>query len=392
MFQTATLQAAVKSVREEVIHWRRYLHANPELSFHEEKTSQFVYDTLLSFGNLEVTRPTKYSVMARLVGSQPGKTIGIRADMDALPIQEENTFDFVSKTPGVMHACGHDGHTAMLLGAAKVLAGFQEHIKGEVRFFFQHAEEYFPGGAKEMVEAGVMKGVDFVIAAHLMSHIDFGKVGITYGPMMAAPDAFWITINGKGGHGGMPDQTTDSIAIVAQVVTNLQHIVSRNTDPLDNLVVSIGKFVGGEAANVIANSVEINGTVRSFDEKVRASVPVLMERIVKGITEAHGATYEFTYMNGYMPVINDDEVTKKIEETVREVYGADTVEITRPSMGAEDFSAFQKEAPSAYFLIGARNEAKEIVYPHHHPRFTVDEDALAYGVRIFANAVWKFLG
>lgn len=392
MYQAATLQAAAESVREEVIHWRRYLHANPELSFHEEKTSQFVYDTLLSFGNLEVTRPTKYSVMARLVGSQPGKTIGIRADMDALPIQEENTFDFVSKTPGVMHACGHDGHTAMLLGAAKVLAGFKEHIKGEVRFFFQHAEEYFPGGAKEMVEAGVMKGVDFVIAAHLMSHLDFGKVGITYGPMMAAPDAFWITINGKGGHGGMPHQATDSIAIGAQVVTNLQHIVSRNTDPLDNLVVSIGKFIGGEAANVIAHSVEINGTVRSFDEKLRASVPVLMERIVKGITEAHGATYEFTYMNGYMPVINDEEVTKKIEETVREVYGADTVEITRPSMGAEDFSAFQKEAPSAYFLIGAKNEAKGIVYPHHHPRFSVDEDALAYGVKIFANAVWKFLG
>ncbi|WP_103110516.1 M20 family metallopeptidase [Brevibacillus reuszeri] len=392
MYRSAALQAATENVKEEVIQWRRYLHENPELSFEEEKTSQFVYDTLSSFGNLEVTRPTKYSVMARLIGSQPGKTLGIRADMDALPIQEENTFEFTSKIPGKMHACGHDGHTAMLLGAAKVLSAFKDQIKGEVRFFFQHAEEYFPGGAKEMVEAGVMKGVDFVIAAHLMSHVDFGKVGITYGPMMAAPDAFWITINGKGGHGGMPHQTTDSITIGAQVVTNLQHIVSRNIDPLDNLVVSIGKFVGGEAANVIANSVEINGTVRSFDEKVRASVPVLMERIVKGITEAHGATYEFKYLNGYMPVINHDEVTRVIEDTVREVYGEDTIEIQRPSMGAEDFSAFQKEAPSAYFLIGARNEEKGIVYPHHHPRFTVDEDAFDYGVKIFANAVFKFLG
>ncbi|WP_078412367.1 M20 family metallopeptidase [Priestia abyssalis] len=388
---TITFNSAIESIKKEVIEWRRHLHQNPELSFHEEKTSQFVYDTLLSFGNLEVTRPTKYSVMARLVGAQPGKTLGIRADMDALPIQEENTFEFVSKTPGVMHACGHDGHTAVLLGTAKVLSGMKEQIKGEVRFFFQHAEEYFPGGAQEMVDAGVMEGVDYVIGAHLMSDLEIGKVGVTYGPMMAAPDGFFITIKGKGGHGSAPHQTIDSIAIGAQVVTNLQHIVARNTDPLDNLVVSIGKFVAGEAANVIADSVEINGTVRHFDLKFRESVPILMERIVKGITEAHGASYEFNYLTGYRPVINDDEVTKVIEETVREVYGDETLVYEKPKMGAEDFSAFQQKAPSTYFIIGARNEEKGIIYPHHHPRFDIDEDAMEYGVNIFVNAAFKFL-
>lgn len=269
----------INSIKDEVIAWRRYLHQNPELSFQEEKTAQFVYDKLLSFGNLEITRPTKYSVMARLIGSEPGQTLAIRADMDALPIPEENDFDFVSKVPGVMHACGHDGHTAMLLGTAKILSKMQNQIKGEVRFFFQHAEEYFPGGAKEMVEAGVMDGVDVVIAAHFMSTVEIGKLGITYGPAMAAPDGFWINIKGKGGHGSAPHETIDSIAIGAQVVTNLQYIVSRNVDPLDNHVISIGKFVGGEAANVIANTVEISGTVRSFDTKYRETVPVLMERV-----------------------------------------------------------------------------------------------------------------
>ncbi|MGE7764979.1 M20 family metallopeptidase [Peribacillus sp. NPDC096540] len=388
---TLTLNSAIEGVREDVINWRRHFHQYPELSYHEAKTSQFVYETLESFGNLEVTRPTEYSVMARLIGSQPGKTLGIRADMDALPIEEENSFNFISQTPGVMHACGHDGHTAMLLGTAKILSGMKDHIKGEVRFFFQHAEEYFPGGAQEMVDAGVMDGVDYVIAAHLISTLEFGKIGILYGPAMAAPDGFHITIKGKGGHGSAPHETIDSIAIGAQVVTNLQHIVSRNTDPLDNLVLSIGKFVGGEAANVIANSVEISGTVRSFDLKFRDSMPVLMERVLKGITEAHGASYEFEYLCGYRPVINNDEVTKVIEDTVREIYGDEAIDFPKPQMAAEDFSAFQQKAPSSYFIIGAGNKEKGIVYPHHHPRFTFDEDAMEYGVKIFTNAVFKFL-
>ncbi|MCC0563587.1 amidohydrolase [Brevibacillus borstelensis] len=391
MTTTATLNQEAEQLKEQVIAWRRYLHQNPELSFHEEKTAQFVYDTLVSFGSLDVTRPTKTSVMARLIGSQPGRVLAMRADMDALPITEENTFAFVSTNPGVMHACGHDGHTAMLLGTAKILSGMKDRIKGEVRFLFQHAEELFPGGAEEMVQAGVMDGVDMVIGTHLWAPMEFGKVGICPGPMMAAPDTFYITIIGKGGHAALPHQTVDSIAIAAQVVTNLQHIVSRNTDPLDNLVISVTQFIGGTTHNVIPGSVSICGTVRSFDQKLRDSVPALMERVVKGITEAHGATYEFKYEYGYRPVINDEEVTRLMESIVTETLGEEWIDHMKPNMGGEDFSAFQQKAPGCFFYVGAGNQQKGIVYPHHHPRFTVDEDALEVGVKIFVNAAHKIV-
>ncbi|MGF9906214.1 M20 family metallopeptidase [Brevibacillus porteri] len=386
-----TLNKAVEEIKDQVIAWRRYLHENPELSFHEEKTAQFVYETLLSFGNLEVSRPTKNSVMARLIGSQPGKVLAMRADMDALPITEENTFEFVSKNPGVMHACGHDGHTSMLLGTAKLLSGMKDQIKGEVRFFFQHAEEVYPGGAEEMVQAGVMDGVDMVIGTHLWSTMEFGTVGICPGPMMAAPDTFWITVLGKGGHAALPHETIDSIAIAAQVVTNLQHVVSRNADPLDNLVLSVTQFVGGTTYNVIPGAVEICGTVRSFDKNLRESVPGLMERVIKGITEAHGAGYKFKYEFGYRPVINDAEVTKLMEEVVEESLGAEWVEHMRPTMGGEDFSAFQQKAPGCFFYVAAGNKEKGITYPHHHPRFTIDEDALEVGVKMFVNAARKIV-
>jgi amidohydrolase len=388
---SVNLNQLAEETKEQVIAWRRHLHQNPELSFHEEKTSQFIYDTLQSFGNLEISRPTKTSVVARLIGPEPGKTLAIRADMDALPIQEENTFEFASQNPGVMHACGHDGHTAMLLGTAKILSGLKEHIKGEVRFFFQHAEELYPGGAEEMVEAGVMDGVDLVIGTHLWSPIEKGKVGVVYGSMMAAPDTFWITVNGKGGHAALPHQTIDSIAVAAQVVTNLQHIVSRNTDPLDSLVVSVTQFVAGTTHNVIPGSVKLWGTVRSFDPALRESVPARMERIVKGITEAHEATYDFKYEFGYRPVINDNEVTAVIEETVREVFGEEALDMMRPNMGGEDCSAFMEKAPGCYFYVGAGNEEKGITYPHHHERFTIDEDALEIGVKTFLHATFKFL-
>jgi amidohydrolase len=387
-----TFDKHVEDITSDVVWWRRHLHRNPELSFQEEQTAQFVYETLQSFGDsLELSRPTPTSVVARLIGARPGRTIAIRADMDALPIEEENDFEFVSRTPGVMHACGHDGHTAMLLGTAKILSGMKEGINGEIRFLFQHAEELYPGGAKQMVDAGVMEGVDVVIGTHLWAPLEIGKIGVAYGAMMGAPDTFWITIKGKGGHGAMPHQAVDSIAIGAQVVTNLQHVVSRNTDPIDNVVVSVTKFTGGTAHNVIPGCVEMLGTVRTLDPEIRKKVPELMERVVKGVTEAHGATYEFEYQFGYRPVINDEEVTRVIAETVHDVFGEETLEMVRPNMGGEDFSALQQKAPGTFFWVGAGNEEKGITYPHHHPRFTIDEDALPYGVKMFLNATFRLL-
>jgi amidohydrolase len=387
-----TLDALVEEVSEEVVAWRRYLHRNPELSFQEEETARFVYETLQTFGNtLELSRPTPTSVVARLIGAKPGPTLAIRADIDALPIEEENDFEFVSRNPGVMHACGHDGHTAMLLGTAKILSEMRDRIRGEVRFLFQHAEELYPGGAQQMVDEGVMEGVDVVIGTHLWAPLEIGKIGVAYGAMMGSPDTFWITIKGKGGHGAMPHQAVDSIAIGAQVVTNLQHVVSRNTDPIDDVVVSVTKFTGGTTHNVIPGCVEMLGTVRTLDPEVRKKVPELMERVVKGITEAHGASYEFKYQFGFRPVVNDEEVTRAIEETVQEVFGEETLELVRPNLGGEDFSALQQAAPGTFFWVGAGNKEKGITYPHHHPRFTIDEDALPYGVKMFLNATFRLL-
>ncbi|MBM7644235.1 amidohydrolase [Scopulibacillus daqui] len=385
------LKQLVADIAPEVIRWRRHLHANPELSFEEEKTAGFVFETLKSFGNIELTRPTKTSVVGKIKGDFPGKTLAIRADMDALPIKEENTFEFASKNPGVMHACGHDGHTSMLLGAAKILSQLKAHLRGEIRLIFQHAEELFPGGAEELVNAGVMDGVDWVIGAHLWSPLEYGKIGIVYGPMMAAPDTFHIVVKGKGGHAAIPHAAIDSIAVASQVVTNLQHVVSRNTNPLDSLVLSVAKFIGGTAHNVIPGSVELTGTIRSFNPELRDQVPELMERVIKGVTSAHGADYEFNYEKGYRPVINHAEVTKIVEKTVKNVYGSDSIKHMAPSMIGEDFSAYQQAAPGMFFYIGAGNEDKGMIYPHHHARFTIDEEALEKGVNIFVHAAFHFL-
>ncbi|MCL6454279.1 MAG: amidohydrolase [Alicyclobacillus sp.] len=388
----ADAEQMLQQVTEEVVRWRRHLHQNPELSFQEQQTSQFVYETLRSFGELELSRPTPTSVVARLIGRQPGPVLAIRADMDALPITEENDLEFASTNPGVMHACGHDGHTAMLLGVAKVLSGLKDKLRGEVRFLFQHAEELFPGGAQELVKAGVMDGVDCVIGIHLWSPLQVGRIQVRAGAFMAAPDVFYITIKGKGGHAAQPHLTVDSIAIAAQVVTNLQHVVSRNVDPLDPVVLSVTQFHSGTAHNVIPESVEMVGTVRSFKPELRDEVPEKMERIVKGITEAHGASYEFRYEHGYRPVINDEQLTGRVRAALVETFGPDVVVEGDPTMGGEDFSAYQQLVPGTFFYVGAGNAEKGIIYPHHHPRFNVDEDALPIGVRAFVSVALHLLG
>jgi amidohydrolase len=386
-----TIDGLLDDVRPDVIRWRRHLHRNPEPSFQEEQTSQFVHERLESFPALQVSRPTRTSVMGRLRGGRPGPVLAIRADMDALPIQEENDFEFASQRAGVMHACGHDTHTAMLLGTAKALSALREQLPGEVRFLFQHAEELFPGGADEMIEAGVMDGVDAVIGAHVWSPLEVGRIGIVYGPAMAAPDTFWITVHGRGGHAALPHQTVDPIVVGAQVVSGLQHVVSRSIDPLSTVVVSVTQFVAGTTHNVIPGTVEMQGTVRSFEPALRARLPELMERHVKGITEAHGATYDFKYQYGYRVVVNEPRITGVIESVVRDVLGASAVDRMKPNMGGEDFSAFQEKAPGCFFFIGGGNTGKGIVHPHHHPRFTVDEDALHLGVTVFVNAALRLL-
>lgn len=378
-------------VKQQVIEWRRHLHQHPELSFQETNTSKFIYDTLLSFKELEVYRPTKTSVIARLHGSSSGKTLAIRADIDALPILEETKHDYVSKSPGIMHACGHDGHTAILLGTAKILSLLKNHIKGEIRFIFQHGEEQLPGGAKEIIATKALENVDFIIGAHLWVPIDQGKVFTKTGPLMASADVFKIVIQGQGGHSAEPHFTTDALSIGTQVVNNIQHIISRNIDPFENAVVSVTKFTAGTSHSIIPDTAELVGSVRSFNQKVRNTVPEKMENIVKGVTSAHGATYKFHYQMGYDPVINDNEPTQIVKEAIQDILGDETLIEQKPMMISEDFSAYQKEAPSCFFLIGAGNKDKGIVYPHHHPKFDIDEESLDIGVKVFTQSAIHFL-
>ncbi|WP_053362738.1 amidohydrolase [Bacillus sp. FJAT-27251] len=376
------IQQQIEEVYKDVIEWRRYLHQNPELSFEEVQTAQYVYDLLESFGGFELSRPTKTSVLARLKGTRPGKVIALRADMDALPVQEETGLPFASAKKGVMHACGHDAHTSMLLGAAKILKDCKEELSGEIIFIFQHAEELPPGGAKEMVAAGVLDGVDEVVGIHLMSTIPFGTIGVRHGAITSASDVFEITVKGKGGHASTPELTVDPLATGAQIVTGLNHIVSRSVAPLDAAVVSVTKFHGGGTAlNVIPDTVEIGGSVRTLDNGVRELIKTRITEIAEGIAKANGAEALVEYMYGYNPVINEKEVTDKVASVIEEHFPERKLDWIDPMLGGEDFSAFSDEKPGCYIMIGSGNSEKGITYPHHHPKFDLDEAAMKDGLK-----------
>ncbi|MHB1576593.1 MAG: amidohydrolase [Candidatus Dormibacteria bacterium] len=371
----------VIAVRDDVVAWRRHLHAHPELGFQEHETARYVAQVLQEIGGLEITHPTATSVLARLRSTRPGRTIALRADMDALPVAEETGLPFSSQVPGVMHACGHDGHTAILLGAARLLSARREDLGGEVRFIFQHSEELAPGGAQELVAAGVMDGVEMVAGEHLRSLLEVGQVALSSGPVQAAADEFRISIKGEGGHAAYPQLAVDSVAIGAEVVSALQHVVSRQTDPFDTLVLSVTMFHAGTAENVIPPVAEMVGTVRAFREELRRQTEGRMDKIIRGITQGHGADYSFQYQYGYQPVVNDERVTGIVREALTRSLGEGSVIPATPTMGAEDFSAYQKMAPGVFFYVGAGNRAKGLTRQHHHGLFAIDEDCLGIGVQ-----------
>ena len=382
---TATPRLVSDDLAARTIAWRRHLHANPELSFEEHETSAFVEETLRSFGGLEIERPAGTAVVARLHGARPGNVVVLRADMDALPIHEENDVPYVSTRPGVMHACGHDGHTAMLLGAAQLLCERRDELAGEVRFVFQHAEELPPGGARGVVDSGVIEGAALVAGVHLLSGLETGKVSSVAGPVMAAADLFTLDIIGRGGHGANPHETVDPVVIAAQVIVNLQQIVARETDPFDSVVVSVTTLAAGVARNVIPGSVRLGGTVRTLSTSRRAEVRDAMERVIAGVTSAHRATYAFDFEVGYDPVVNDLEASAAVRQAAIDELGESALAEFPPVMGGEDFSAYGEVAPAAFFWIGSGNEELETTFPHHHPRFDIDEAALRDGVAVFVR-------
>lgn len=370
------LNKGIESLFEEIVQIRRHLHENPELSFQEVNTPAFIAEYHRKLGHEVRTNVGSRGVVATLKGKKPGKTVALRADFDALPIQDEKDVPYKSKVPGVMHACGHDGHTAALLGLAKVLNRLQDELAGTIVFIHQHAEESAPGGAIEMIRDGCLDGVDYIFGTHLWSTEPLGKIQYRPGPVMAAADRFEITIHGHGGHGAMPHTTKDAIVIASQLVINLQQLVSRRVNPLKSAVLSIGHFEAINAFNIIADTAKLLGTVRTFDEDLRKHMETEIKRIVDGTCMAHDVTATYEYFRGYPPVVNHEEETLAVAEIAKNVPGVTEVELMEPHMGGEDFAYYLQKVKGAFFFTGAKNPNWEIAYPHHHPKFDIDERAL----------------
>jgi len=375
----------------EMVGWRRYLHQHPELSFQEFRTAEFVANHLREWG-LEVrTQVGGNGVIGLLRGAGQGPTVALRADMDALPIQDEKSCEYASLVQGVMHACGHDAHTSTLLGIAKVASQLKDKLKGNLVFLFQHAEETTPGGAKSMIEAGALEGVDAVFGVHLWTPFPVGHVYAKAGPMMAAPDEFTIRIQGKGGHGGLPHQAVDSIHVGAQVVVNLQSIVSRQVDPIEPCVVSIGSFHAGSSFNVIAETSSLNGTVRTFSSELQAEVKERMGRIVDSVCSMYGASYMFDYKMGYPPVVNDANEAARFVKVGAELFGEDYTHEAPLVMAGEDFSYYLHHRPGCYMFVGAGNVEAGIVHPHHHPRFDIDERSMLNAAKLLIGMALDYM-
>ena len=377
----------VQKILPQCVEWRRKLHQKPELAFREEATTEFLVHELSLIPGLALSRPTKTGVIADLAGAFPGKRIGIRADIDALPITEETGLPFASQTPGVMHACGHDGHTAMLLAAVRLLAEKRSELHGSVRFIFQHAEELPPGGAAEMTAAGVADGLEELYGFHLSSNYPTGKFGLRAGAMTSATDRFDITVVGKGGHSAFPETCVDPVVTAAQIILALQTIVSRNIRAVEPAVVSVCMLSAGQAYNIIPGEVQITGSTRTFDAGTRDLLPERMEAIAKGICDAAGAGYRFSFERGYASVVNDRALTVQTRQLLTNVFGEEAVFDIEPLMPGEDFSAFLTKCPGCFVELGARSEEKGCVNPHHNSRYLMDEDALGYGVEFLYHLV-----
>ncbi|MDO7905268.1 M20 family metallopeptidase [Paenibacillus sp. JX-17] len=366
-----------------MVSWRRYLHQHPEVSFHEQETSAFVAGKLEELG-LEVRRNVGgHGVLAVLRGGRPGPVVMLRADMDALPIQDEKDCEYRSLKDGAMHACGHDGHTSILLGTASYYSKIRDQVEGEIRFLFQPAEELLPGGAVQVISDGVLEGVDVIYGIHLWTPIPVGNAASLAGPIMAAADDFYIEITGKGGHGGMPQVTNDSVVAGSALVMQLQSVVSRSVDPLKPAVLTIGTIQGGSAQNVIAETCRLSGTVRTFDEDTREVMKQRVHDMTSHIAASYGTRAEINYIMGYPPVVNDTGEAARFFKEAVDVFGSEHVVESPQLMPAEDFAYYLRQRPGCFMFVGAGNPDKNAIYPHHHPKFDFDEDAMLHAVKLF---------
>jgi amidohydrolase len=384
------IRPEIQKLEKEIITLRRDFHRHPELGFEVQRTAGVIADQLQTLGLEVKTGVGKTGVVGEIVGAKPGPCIALRADMDALPIQETNNVSYRSEIPGVMHACGHDGHTAMLLGVARVLAGWREKLRGTVRLIFQPAEEG-EAGAVAMIADGCLEGVDEIYGLHLWNYQSYGEVGVKEGPILAAADKFEIVVKGTGGHGAAPQGTVDAIVVAAEIISTLQTIVSRNTNPLESTVVSVGKISGGHNFNVIADKVTLQGTVRAYTETNRQMVKKRLQDILNGFEQVHGAEIDLHYDDKYPPTVNAPLPTEKVFEAAREIVGS-KAGTPYLSMGGEDFSYYTQQVPGCFFFVGSAPQDQDVgSVPHHCSHFDFEEQAMLVGSSILIQLIENLL-
>ena len=380
---------SAEQFKEKIVSWRREVHAYPEVAWTETKTGNMVAEELKNLG-IEVTRIAEIGVVGLLKGEKTGKTVALRADMDALPITEATDVSYKSKNLGAMHACGHDGHVAMLLGAAKVLSQMKNQINGTVKFIFQPAEEIGLGALK-LIEAGVMEDVDAIFGIHLWPDLPSGKVSLVPGPRMASADKLKITVKGKSGHGSMPHQGIDAILAASAIIMNLQSISSREIAPLEPAVVTIGKLAGGTGWNITCDEVTLEGTTRCFSHEVRKSFPLAIERIIKNTAASYRAQAELEYIPIAPPLINDTLISQIAAASLQKLYGDNMAGTIEKVMGGEDFAFLCEKTPGAMAFVGIGNKEKKTDYPLHNDKFNIDEDVLPIGAALHAQFALDFL-
>lgn len=379
----------IENEAAEFIQHRRHLHRNPELSYKEFETSNYITTYLKSLG-YEVHHPQQTGCVAILKGEKSDRVIALRADIDALPIEEEGAFKsaFKSQNQGVAHCCGHDVHTTNLMWVAKQLMEIRDQILGKIILIFQPAEEKLPGGGRLLCESGFLDDLEIqrIYGLHTAYQLSLGKIGVKNGAFMARPDEFIIRVKGKGGHAASPHLAVDSIVIASQIVLAIQTIISRNIDPVEKAVITIGSIQGGSAHNVIPEVVELKGTIRSFSKDMAHFLAKRVETVAKSIADGGGAYIEFQYDEGYPAVINDEKCTDNIRMAVNKHYGEEAlVELEQPIMAGEDFAFYQEKFRGSFFLLGSNSEESESVYPWHHPRYNVDERAMKIGATLLTE-------
>lgn len=386
-----TFLSEAQVLQDQLTAWRRHLHQHPELANEEIETARFVQEKLHSFGLNTESGVGKTGVVCLVEGETAGPTVALRADMDALPIQDGKSVSYASSISGTAHLCGHDAHTTMLLGAAQLLSR-RPPKRGNVKLIFQPAEEGL-AGAKAMIEDGVLSApeVSAIFGIHVHHTLEVGHLSVCPGQSSAASDAFDLTIIGEGGHAAHPHLSVDAVVVASEIVTALQQLVSRQTNPLQPLVITVGKIEGGFARNVIAPSVRLEATVRTLHPEVRERVPKSLERLIKGVCDAFGATYILEYRYGYPSVHNHPSLVPVLQETAEEMLGAERLSLREPSMGGEDFAYYTEKIPGLIFRLGIRNENKGTTYPLHHPMFDIDESALPLGSALHASLAHAYL-